>query len=439
MSADDGSTEPRRDELCPDRHQHLSLRSTLGILGHVKVHLVPVEVSVIGGAGGGIDPERIVGQDLDPVAHDGLPMERGLAVEQHDVPVPQVAFHDVAHLELFGQLLFHVIGDALPPSVGADDIVCALQFLGTVHHQVAEVVDVPLADDLWIGQFHGNALRYTHLADGEAGVGGDHRARGEVDTFTSKIVPKTSLLGLNTLGDTLERATSTVPRRRERGDVVVDERGHVVLQQLPKVLDDDPGCARIDGLLQALVDAHDVHELVREVVLCTLTGLQCDGGANRDRGDGEHGEHDPFRSCALGIHTENLEVLVGDALEPVPDVGGCQGLLLPEVGVWLLILDGIDLGIAVRALFDARRGLVGVLGERPRGELGLALTDMLHLDCELLDSCIVEQQPATCFAGRVEQLVHELDELDVDDGPGEREESEVAWALTDLASTCLTP
>ena len=54
----------------------------------------------------------------------------------------------------------------------------------------------------------------------------------------------------------------------------------MILQELPQILNDQLGRASLAVLLEALVDPDDVHQLMREVILASLTGLQSDGGAH---------------------------------------------------------------------------------------------------------------------------------------------------------------
>ena len=64
----------------------------------VQVHLVPVEVGVVGTGVAEVHPEGGPGQHLDPVAHHTHLVEGGLSVEDHQVAVPHVSLHLVAAL-----------------------------------------------------------------------------------------------------------------------------------------------------------------------------------------------------------------------------------------------------------------------------------------------------------------------------------------------------
>ena len=49
--------------------------------------------SLAAGCQGEVPP----GHDSDPMGHDGHPVQRGLAIEEHDVSILQVALHNVSH------------------------------------------------------------------------------------------------------------------------------------------------------------------------------------------------------------------------------------------------------------------------------------------------------------------------------------------------------
>ena len=80
-AADDGAAEAGGEDVLLNPHQYLRLGPGLLGLGHVHVHLVAVEVGVVGRADGGIEPEGLVRHDLDPVGHDGHSVQGRLAVE----------------------------------------------------------------------------------------------------------------------------------------------------------------------------------------------------------------------------------------------------------------------------------------------------------------------------------------------------------------------
>jgi len=102
------------------------------------------------------------------------------------------------------------------------------------------------------------------------------------------------------LAEGLERAAGAVARRRRPADLVVDERGDVVLEQFPEVLDDQLRGTCLAVLHEPLVDPDDVDQLVREVVLGALAVVERDGrSGGGDRRDRKHRQdHPPGRECS---------------------------------------------------------------------------------------------------------------------------------------------
>ena len=75
-------TVPGRDQIGLVTHQDEGFGLGLFRLRQVEVHLVTVEVGVVGGADALVEAEGPVLQDLGPVTHDGDPVERRLTVDR---------------------------------------------------------------------------------------------------------------------------------------------------------------------------------------------------------------------------------------------------------------------------------------------------------------------------------------------------------------------
>ena len=95
----------------------------------------------------------------------------------------------------------------------------------------------------------------------------------------------------------------------------------------------DNGQRSEDDLTHKLVDPDNVDQLVGQVVLGALAVVQRDRGAGGHRRDRQHGEDHPLGPGAVGVDPEYRQILVGDVLEPVPDVARHQlvHVLLGEV------------------------------------------------------------------------------------------------------------
>ena len=70
------------------------MASALSLLGlqHVQVHLVAIEIGVVGRADAQVQPEGLPWHDAHGVGHHGHAVQRRLPVEQHDVAVHAGAF-----------------------------------------------------------------------------------------------------------------------------------------------------------------------------------------------------------------------------------------------------------------------------------------------------------------------------------------------------------
>ena len=216
----------------------------------------------------------------------------------------------------------------------------------------------------------------------------------------------------------------------------------MVLQELPEILDDELGCTVVTVLPEPLVDPEHVDQLVGEVVLGPVSGLQGDGGPDGHRGHGEGGEDHPLGPADGGVHSERPEVVVGDPLEPLADLEGGQLLVVlvddPEGG-GLVELDLALLSVTVGADSPVGGRLDGLLAvvlliDGVSSEVG----DGVQPVDPVLDLLGGKHEPAALAAGGLEHELDVLHESDVDDRHGELDTSEVSGTLVDLTVTGLT-
>ena len=83
-------------------HQKPRLSLSLFALGHVKIHLVPVEVGVIGRTNTQVQSKRLMGQNSNAMCHDGHPVKGGLPIEDSNIAVPEVTFYNETSFQRFG-------------------------------------------------------------------------------------------------------------------------------------------------------------------------------------------------------------------------------------------------------------------------------------------------------------------------------------------------
>ena len=150
----------------------------------------------------------------------------------------------------------------------------------------------------------------------------------------------------------------------------------MVLKELPEILDDQLGGARVAVLSEPLVDPEHVDELVGQVVLRSVPTLQRDGGAHGDRRHKERGEDHPLRAGDLRVHPEDAEVLIRDPLEPLPHLLRRELVaILPE----RRRLVQRDLSLFLAAVGAALALL------RLAGGLFRDVADLRHVSAEFLD------------------------------------------------------
>ena len=430
---DDRSAVARREDVFLDLHQDLRLGAGLLALEHVEVHLVAIEIRVVGRAVAEIEPERLVRKDPDEVGHHAHPVEGGLPVEQHDVAVDQLPFHDAARRDELGAGLGVLVHDLDPLAVLADQVVHAALvdpvLIGRRRTPLDELfreVGV-VGRDLERDRQRATDLgRDADLVDRQHRVGRDDRPRGEIDPLTGEVRPEPAVLSLEPLGERLERAAGPVPGRRDAAGLVIEVGRNVILEQFPQVLDDELGRAHVAVLAESLVDPEDVDQLVGEVVFTAFPALERDGRADLDRRDRQHGQDHPLGPAGLRIEPKGADIVVRDPLQASADLfGGDLVAVLPEGGGLVEddpLLDLVAVGAAAFLLPLARdrRGDGPVVALD--GDLGAARARAFG-----------QHAPAGA-AGQLEEPLDLLRVADVDDRHGELDDTEVARALIDTAA-----
>ncbi|VVB67941.1 Uncharacterised protein [Candidatus Norongarragalina meridionalis] len=140
--------------------------------------------------------------------------------------------------------------------------------------------EVPFRDADGNRKFAGKLLRHAELVYAECRVRRNNRARAEVHALSAQVVAQASFLAFKALEQRLKLASGAVAGGRYSRGFVVEVSRNVVLQQFPQVLDDQLRRSCVDVLFQALIDAEDVYELVRQIVFRAFSSLECNGRAN---------------------------------------------------------------------------------------------------------------------------------------------------------------
>src|SRR2546425_310971 len=423
-AADDRAAEPRGEDVLLHPHEDPGLRARFLALQDVQVHLVAVEVRVVRRTHRQVEAERLVGHDADLVRHHGHPVQGGLPIEQHDVAVHELPLDRVSDLDGFRDDLGVLLRHADPPAVRADDVIHAGRILaqGTERRRTALH---PLLDDVQVvrldvdrdRQLAGRLDGDADLVDRQDRIRRNDGAGREVHPLAGQIRSEAAFLSLQPLHERLQRPSGPVPRRRDARRLVVEVRRHVILEQLPKVLDDQLGRTRVPVLAQTLVDPQDVDELVREVVLRAVAALEGDRRTHGDGRDEQRGQDHPLGPGDLGVHPEDPEVFVRDPLEALAHLFRCE--LVTVLAERRRLVEG-DLSLFLAAMGTALP-LLRFAGGLLRDEANLRhvaaeLLDLFHLRHVLLRLLAREEEAAALPARRLEELLDVL-HLETHDDP----------------------
>ena len=143
------------DDLVGHGHDLLHLGPRLVALRNVHVHLVAVEVGVVGCRYAEVESESLEGQHLDSVAHQRHLVERGLPVEYDIVSVPQLPLHDVTRIQLSISSV-PCVGQINLPAIVTNDVLCPRPFGGAIGHELLHHGHVLASDVLRNSQILGN-------------------------------------------------------------------------------------------------------------------------------------------------------------------------------------------------------------------------------------------------------------------------------------------
>ena len=164
-------------------------------LRNVQVHLVTVEIGVVGCGDGKVHAEGRVWHDSHSVTHHGFLVKRGLTVEDDVVAIYDVTLHFPAELKL------NVLRSLVVPEVNtltgvADDVLGTWMLVRSIANQLVHLVDVVVVHCLRERQGSRNRSGNTHLVERQVGVTCDDSTCGEVDTLAHQVTTKTTLLRL---------------------------------------------------------------------------------------------------------------------------------------------------------------------------------------------------------------------------------------------------
>jgi len=107
----------------------------------MQVHLVAVEVSIVGRANALVEAEGTMFKNLSTMGHDGEPVQRRLPVEQDNVAVNHVSLDDVTESQILSNFLsISVLEKFLHLDTGALHKVCSRMYISSVDDQLSKVL-----------------------------------------------------------------------------------------------------------------------------------------------------------------------------------------------------------------------------------------------------------------------------------------------------------
>lgn len=185
------------DDVSRYHTELLQLRPSLLTLRNVQVHLVTVEIGVVGSSDGEVKTEGRVRHDSHSVTHHGLFVQRGLTIEENYVTINDVTldFPTILQVDVAGLLCMTQI---YAVARATDDISGTGPLCWTIGDASLQTLDVEVSDGFWEGQSPGDAAWDTDLVQGQVGITGDDSTGGEVHTLAHQVLPQSTLLTLQT-------------------------------------------------------------------------------------------------------------------------------------------------------------------------------------------------------------------------------------------------
>ena len=202
----------------------------------MQVHLVAVEVGIVGSRGYERETERVPGHEPHAVGLHSVHVERRLSVEDNDVVVLQEALDDVADTqhELVALLAHFEVGHR---AVTRYDVRSAVQ-RRTSAHALVHFYNVRRVDRLRYGELECDRVRHADAIALKVSVGRDDAASAEVDSFPHQVSAHSPLLPFESVSQALDCGCrrATHPRWPRYAHVAANEHENLVLQPVESLL-----------------------------------------------------------------------------------------------------------------------------------------------------------------------------------------------------------
>uniref|UniRef100_A0A6C0L9X3 Uncharacterized protein n=1 Tax=viral metagenome TaxID=1070528 RepID=A0A6C0L9X3_9ZZZZ len=200
------------------------------------------------------------------MCHHRHAVQSRLTVEQDRVIVHEVAVHNVAEVE--HDLLRVHVAKTDNTTVNTANCLRTRILERAVLNQAVQLVAIEDGHTLRASQVHSNLFRNAELSDGNVRVRSNNGTGREFHTLALDVVPDTSFLAAQALLNGLEGAAISLSRRGHTRDLVVDESGNVILQNVRPLVNDRLGGVSIDLRLEIrVVRLYDLGQLVGQIVL----------------------------------------------------------------------------------------------------------------------------------------------------------------------------
>src|SRR5690606_16212688 len=281
----------RREQVVAGEHLEPGLGLRVDRQRHVDRHLVAVEVGVERLAHERVELDRLALDEDRLERLDAEAVERGRAVEEHDLVGDDL-------LQGVPDLVLHVAG-ALELLAGALDVVRQAALLERLEEERLE-------------QLEGHALGRAALVELELRADDDHRAAGVVDALPEQVLPEAALLAAQQVGERAVRPVGAGVVHRGAAAAVVDQGVDGLLEHALLVAHDHLGRALLHQLLQAVVAVDQAPVQVVEVGGSEAPALDLHHRA-QGRWHDRHGLEDHPGRVVVGVaeRLDDLEALAG--------------------------------------------------------------------------------------------------------------------------------
>mmetsp|Transcript_9387 Transcript_9387/g.23364 ORF Transcript_9387/g.23364 Transcript_9387/m.23364 type:complete len:203 (+) Transcript_9387:4275-4883(+) len=199
-------------------------------LPEMQIHLVAVEVSVVGRRHSEVESQRREGHDFDAVPHHGHLVQGWLPIEDDVIAIHHVPLNLPAVLQLDLREVRH-ISQVQAVTVVAGDESSAWPSHRAVPDVALQQIDVVRRDSLRERQIERNRSWHAHLLRVQVRITTNDAARAVVHTLTHERTAQPSLLGLQPLSDGLEWPLGLGRRLRDANNAIVIQCVDVVLEQ----------------------------------------------------------------------------------------------------------------------------------------------------------------------------------------------------------------